>query len=154
MLPEELADLQQDGRFSDSRITADEHKRTLDNSTAQHPVQLGKAGVIADFLLIVQLTQRSGTGPLFDGSRSHCFLRAVFPNFLFHCIPFPASGAFSIPFDRFISALITDIQCFDFSRHDRTSHLYSAFQYTIFPIMRKRTLSFIFPDSSESHSIK
>lgn len=44
-LAEEFADLQQQGGFTDSRLTAEHDHRPLDNAAAQNPIQLGKVGM-------------------------------------------------------------------------------------------------------------
>jgi hypothetical protein len=55
ILSEMLTDLQQQRTFSDARFTAEQYDRALDQSAAEHTVQLRDAGIIADILIRADL---------------------------------------------------------------------------------------------------
>ena len=61
-LPQVFTDLQQDGGLADAGIATDEHQRAFDDAPAQHPVQLGEAGVVALLVIGADLVDGHGVG--------------------------------------------------------------------------------------------
>ena len=62
ILPEIFADLQQDRRFADARIAADQDQRALDQPAAEHAVELGKARVVPLLVIGIDLLNRQWSG--------------------------------------------------------------------------------------------
>ena len=113
-LAEEFADLQQQGGFTDSRLTAEHDHRSFDNAAAQNSIQLGKVGMEpvllrrgdgidgADLQIGYHLGVLSGFSP--HGSRGF--------ELLLHSVPLTAFRALAVPLCRLITAVLAYIRCF------------------------------------------
>ena len=126
ILAEILADLQQQRTFSDARFTAEQHNRALDQSAAQHAVQLRNARIIADILIQADL------GKLADLSGDICRCAAAdraaaarrYPDLrqgFLDRIPCAAACASAAPFEVFGAACGAFISGFCFCHSVRFS---------------------------------
>ena len=112
-----LADLQQQGGFTDAGVAADEHQPAPHDAAAQHPIQLLQAGFIPLLPLGVDVPNPPGLRP-HGGGRPGGGRRALGgAHLLVHGVPLPAGGAFAVPFGRFAAAFRADEHRFRFLCH-------------------------------------
>lgn len=107
MLPEILTDLQEDCRFADAGITADQNQRALDNPTAKHAIELGKTGMVTMLVLCIDFLDRLRARKKRRSriSRNGSFRRCSRFDRLLHRVPLAAIRTFSRPFRAFKAAI-------------------------------------------------
>ncbi|KPY35505.1 Uncharacterized protein ALO65_05550 [Pseudomonas syringae pv. papulans] len=114
--------LQEDRGLADAGVTADQHHRTINQTAAEHPVQLGGVGGEARNLFDTDLRQgpdlRLGTGPAGTPGRRRG--GTAFNHGFDQCVPGTAFAALARPLGKCRAALGAAVQAFGLG-HDNPS---------------------------------
>ena len=114
LLPQRLADLQKDGGLADAGVAGQQDHRALDDAASEDAVELREPGMVPVFPDRLDLgdllghpsgasSESAGAG----GSRIPFLFHA---DFFLHGVPFPALGAFAVPFRVLVPAVLADKQ--------------------------------------------
>ncbi|MNZ64192.1 hypothetical protein D3C78_823590 [compost metagenome] len=115
--------LQENGRLADTRVATDQYHRTVNQATAQYPVQLGAGGAEARDLFDADLGQgldlRLLPGPAGAATGRRC--SAAFQHGLDQGVPGPALTALAGPFRKGRAALGAAVHALGLGHGGRSS---------------------------------
>ena len=114
LFPESLADLQKDGGLADAGVAGQQDHRALDDAASEDAVELREPGMVpvfADRLDLGDLLCHPAGASSESAGSGGCRIPFLFhADFFLHGVPFPALGAFAVPFRVLVPAVLADKQ--------------------------------------------